>query len=109
MSKKNRSEKEVARLRREVEFLKTQVRVGLTLPAEDGTGRSQTTNFNLPTNLVRPVEKTLAPKVNLNYQTKTIIVDYSYLKKDLLKTAFLAFAAFASIFALYFYQTTKFH
>lgn len=94
MSKKNRSEKEVARLRREVEFLKTQVKI--TQP--------ETGQFTLPSALRAPTAKVDASKINVNYQTKTVIVDYSYLKKDLLKTALLAGGAFGSIFAIYFYQ-----
>lgn len=108
MSKKSRGEKEVARLRREVEFLKTQVKAGLpSLQSRSETGQPEVGQFNLPIDGKKTVEKIIAPKINSNYQFKAITVDYSYLKKDLLKTALLAAAAFASIFVLYFHQIGK--
>lgn len=97
MSKKNRSEKEMARLRREIEFLKTQVK--------SEQGESSGFNFVVPTN--RSAEKVGTPIKIPNLKPRLIEIDYSYLKRDLLRTAILAALAFSSIFSVYFYQRGK--
>jgi|GEM_PF-5382306 hypothetical protein len=95
MSKRNRGEKEAARLRREVEILKAQLaearpnwsRVERSGIEQAGTGQP------LPVN---------QPSYS-SFRT-TSITDYSYLRRDLLKTGALSVLAFASIFLIYFYQ-----
>ena len=45
--------------------------------------------------------------VQLDYKTyrPAETADFSYLRKDMLKTAILSFISFASIFLIYFYQS----
>lgn len=90
MSKKNRNEKEAARLRREVEILKAQL-----AGVRPDLARRATPEGNQTESKAEPV------KVN-SFRT-TPITDYSYLKKDLARTAFFSVAALASIFLIYFY------
>ena len=89
MSKKNRGEKEAARLRREVEILRTQLRA--VRPEES---RAEKTEEH---------QARAQSQTNSGFRT-TLITDYSYLQKDLLKTTVLSVLSFVSIFAIYFYQ-----
>lgn len=97
MSKKNRREKEVSKLRRELEILKTQIRAG----------EPEKVSFDLGVVTKRPAENISAVNVNSLPTMESTTIDYSYLKNDLLRTAILSIGAFASIFILYFYTLHK--
>jgi hypothetical protein len=90
VAKKTRQEKELSRLRREIEVLKAQ-KSGLNY-----TIRQEAVKESIPENSVeeKPLPKSLE-KAGIQR------VDPKFIKKDLLKTAILAIAALAVITALY--------
>lgn len=95
MAKKSRRDKEVARLRREVEVLRAQLAGQKAPPAAEVSKES------------KPAETpktTREPKVVKALKTQTIIqsVDPKYIKADLLKSAVLALLACGIIIALSF-------
>lgn len=86
MAKKNRKEKELSRLRREIEILK-----------------AQASRKNYSQTKPQKEEKVLSP-ATLPTPLKALEirrVDPKYIKKDLLKTALLSVLAFAIILVLY--------
>ena len=90
VAKKTRQEKELSRLRREIEVLKAQ-KSGLNYTINQGAVKE-----SIPENIVeeKPLPKSLE-------KAEIQRVDPKFIKKDLLKTAVMAIAALAVIAALY--------
>lgn len=93
MSKKNRNEKEAARLRREVEMLKAQLKAARP-------------EWERPASVVERATASRTEPVNVGNFRTNLITDYSYLRNDLVRTGVLSALAFASIFLIYFYQAS---
>lgn len=96
MSRRNRNEKEAARLRREVEILKAQ----LAAVRPDWNRTEKPDGGQLMVGQM----STSGNQSNYSSFRTTSVIDYSYLKGDLVKTALLAAVNFSAIFLIYFYQ-----
>lgn len=95
MSKKTRKEKEVSRLRREVEILRAELATGSKPKARELPQA-------FPSLAARKSEPNEAPSPAAEANSPP---DQSYLKKDLLRTFLLSLAAFLMIFSVYLLQT----
>ena len=100
MSKKTRSEKEIARLRRDLELLRSRLKHQEDLGKVEKEARA----FSIKNEVVIPtiVKVDKKPSINSNSLTSQ---DFSYIKKDLFRTGLLSLSALSVIFALYLLQT----
>lgn len=108
MSKKTRRQKEVARLRRDLEIIKTQMR--LQSPVESlsvarPVKADDSDNFRLGQNMTPERARKLSESSILSETKTTTGANHSYLKRDLLKTFVLSGLCLTVIAGLYFLQT----